>query len=96
MNSLTQSRKISILPLLIALALVVVAPARATPSCRVNTVILALEHFQSGSLDLMCNEFDSYGWFLKTIRGTATEADYCFCRKLAKTSRPNPESERSA
>ena len=67
MNSLTQSRKISILPLLIALALVVVAPARATPSCRVNTVILALEHFQSGSLDLMCNEFDSYGWFLKTI-----------------------------
>ena len=67
MNSLTQSRKISILPLLIALALVVVAPARATPSCRVNTVILALEHFPSGSLDFMCNEFDSYGWFLKTI-----------------------------
>ena len=67
MNPLTQFKKTPILPLLIALALVVVAPARATPSCRVNTVILALEHFQSGSLDLMCNEFDSYGWFLKTI-----------------------------
>jgi len=70
MNSLTQFRKISILPLLIALSLVALAPARATPSCGVNTVILALEHFPSGSLDLMCNEFDSYGWFLKTtVRG---------------------------
>ena len=68
MNSLTQFKKISILPLLIALALVaVVAPARATPACALNTVILALEHYPSGSLDLMCNEFDQYGWFLKTI-----------------------------
>jgi quercetin dioxygenase-like cupin family protein len=32
-----------------------------------DPVRLALEHFPSGSLDLMCNEFDSYGWFLKTI-----------------------------
>jgi quercetin dioxygenase-like cupin family protein len=67
MNPLTQFKKMLILPLLTALSLIVVAPVRATPSCRVNTVILALEHYPSGSLDLMCNEFDSYGWFLKTI-----------------------------
>src|SRR6266404_2037172 len=65
MNPLTQFKKIPILPLLIALALIVVAPARATPSCGVNTVILALGHFPSGSLDLMCNELDLYGWNLK-------------------------------
>src|SRR5437016_10221767 len=58
--------------LLIAPAVVIIAaltavPARATPACGLSTVILALEHFPSGSLDLMCNEFDSYGWFLKTI-----------------------------
>ena len=65
MNPLTQFKKILILPLLIALSLIVVAPARATPSCGLNTVILALEHFPSGSLDLMCNELDLYGWDLK-------------------------------
>ena len=58
--------------LLIAPALVIISvltsvPARATPACGLSTVILALEHFPSGSLDLMCNEFDQYGWFLKTI-----------------------------
>ena len=56
--------------LLIALALGVGAltavPARATPSCGLNTVILALEHFPSGSLDLMCNEFQQYRWDLIT------------------------------
>jgi len=72
MNQLTQFKKIRILPLLIAPALVVIAaltavPARATPACGLNTVILALEHFPSGSLDLMCNEFDQYGWDLKTM-----------------------------
>jgi quercetin dioxygenase-like cupin family protein len=67
MNPLTQFKKILILLLLIALSLIVVAPARATPACALNTVILALEHYPSGSLDLMCNEFDQYGWFLKTI-----------------------------
>src|SRR2546426_3087292 len=66
MNSLTQFKKILILPLLIALSLIVVAPARATPACGVSTVILALEHFPSGSLDLMCNELQQYGWNLKT------------------------------
>ena len=68
MNPLTQFKKILILPLLTALALVVGAvSARATPACGLSTVILALEHYPSGSLDLMCNEFDSYGWFFKTI-----------------------------
>jgi hypothetical protein len=67
MNPLTQFKKIPILPLLIVLTLVAVAPARATSSCALNTVILALEHFPSGSLDLMCNEFDLYGWDLKTM-----------------------------
>ena len=68
MNPLIQFKKILILPLLIALALVVGAvSARATPACGLSTVILALEHYPSGSLDLMCNESQQYGWFLKTI-----------------------------
>ena len=66
-NSLTQFKKILILPLLIALTLVVGAvSARATPPCGLSTVILALEHYPSGSLNLMCNESDLYGWNLKT------------------------------
>ena len=68
MNPLTQFKKTLILPILIALSLVVVAvPSRATPACGLSTVILALEHFPSGSLDLMCNEFDLYGWNLKMM-----------------------------
>ena len=72
MNPLTQFKRILILPLLIALTLVVIAaltavPARATPACGLNTVILALEHFPSGSLNLMCNESDLYGWNLKMM-----------------------------
>ena len=68
MKPLTQFKKMLILPLLIALALVVGAvSARATPACGLSTVILALEHYPSGSLDLMCNESQQYGWFLKTI-----------------------------
>ena len=68
MNPLTQFKKILILPLLTALALVVGGvSARATPACGLSTVILALEHYPSGSLDLMCNESQQYGWFLKTI-----------------------------
>jgi quercetin dioxygenase-like cupin family protein len=66
MNSLTHFKKIPILPLLIALALVVGAvSARATPACGVSTVILALEHYPSGSLDLGCNEVRQFGWFLR-------------------------------
>jgi len=70
MNPLTQFRKIRILRLLIAPTLVGLAaftatPALATPSCGVITEQLALGHFPSGSLNLMCNEFDLYGWDLK-------------------------------
>ncbi|PYJ94323.1 MAG: hypothetical protein DME54_06645 [Verrucomicrobia bacterium] len=68
MNPLTQFNKILILPLLIALSLIVVAPARATPSCgMLPPVTLALGHYPSGLLNLMCNEFDSYGWNLKMM-----------------------------
>src|SRR5437867_6545241 len=56
-----------IAPALVIISVLTAVPARATPACGLSTVILALEHFPSGSLDLMCNEFDSYGWFLKTI-----------------------------
>ncbi len=66
MNPLTHFKKILILPLLIALSLIVVAPARATPQCGVNTEILAVGHYPSGLLNLMCNELDQYGWYLKT------------------------------
>jgi Cupin domain len=56
--------------LLIAPALVIIAaltavPARATPSCGVSTVILALGHYPSGSLDLMCKQLEP-PWDLKT------------------------------
>jgi hypothetical protein len=52
--------------MLTALALVVgTVSVRATPACGLSTVILALEHYPSGSLDLMCNESDQYGWNLK-------------------------------
>src|SRR5213594_4177081 len=58
-------------PLLVAPALIIVAaftavPARATPICGVVTETLAVGHYADGSLDLMCNEFDLYGWNLKT------------------------------
>ncbi len=74
MNPLTQFKKIPILPLLIALALVVcVAPARATPPCGVIPVALApTGHFPSGLLDLMCRELPGtrLPWYLKmNVRG---------------------------
>ena len=83
MNPLTQFKKILILPLLIALSLIVVVPARATPSCGLSTVILALEHFPSGSLDLMCNELQQYGWDLKTkVKGDSDVSKTRFHREL--------------
>jgi quercetin dioxygenase-like cupin family protein len=63
MNPLTQFKKILILPLLIALSLIVVAPARATPLCGVTTVILATGHYPSGLLDLACKDLPL--WDLK-------------------------------
>ncbi len=74
MNPLTQFKKISILPLLIALAVVAVAtltpvPARATPTCGVTTVDLLHPSnppntvqpstFLDGLLDLTCNEINT-------------------------------------
>ena len=71
MNALTQFKKVPILPILIAPALVIIAaltavPARATPACGLASQTLALGHFPNGLLNLMCNEFDQYGWDLKT------------------------------
>jgi len=81
MNPLTQFKKILILPLLIALSLTVVAPARATPSCGVTTVDLLHPNnppntvqpttFLDGLLDLTCNEINTlisgtlYNWNFK-------------------------------
>jgi quercetin dioxygenase-like cupin family protein len=79
MNPLTHFNKIRILPLLIAPALITLAtftpvPARATDSCGVVSVNLldpvSAGYFPNGLLNLMCNEFDQYGWNLKTkIKG---------------------------
>jgi quercetin dioxygenase-like cupin family protein len=81
MNTLTNFKKPQILSLLIAPALVIIAaltavPARATPSCGVTTSNLLYPgqpvdsahaaHFPSGSLDLLCNEMQQYGWGIKT------------------------------
>jgi len=63
--------------LLIAPALAIVAaltavPARATPACAVATefIVGSPTHgapFPNGLLNLMCNEFDQYGWNLKMM-----------------------------
>jgi quercetin dioxygenase-like cupin family protein len=66
-RSLLRRTLLLITPALVIIAVFTAVPARATPACGLNTVILALEHYPSGSLDLMCNEFDQYGWFFKTI-----------------------------
>ena len=75
MNSLTQFKKISILPLLIALSLVAVAPARATPQCGFTSTNLLFPgttmgaYFPSGSLNLMCRS-NLPDWLLNTrVRG---------------------------
>ena len=67
MNPLTQFKKIRILLLLIAPALftLTAVPARATPACALGSQTLAVGHFLNGLLNLKCNEFDQYGWFLK-------------------------------
>jgi quercetin dioxygenase-like cupin family protein len=66
MNPLTQFKKILILPLVIALQLVLAVSAGATPGCALASETLATGHFPSGSLTLMCNELQQYGWNLKT------------------------------
>jgi quercetin dioxygenase-like cupin family protein len=60
-----------IAPALVIIAVLTAVPARATPSCGVTTTNLLspvpFGYFPDGSLDLMCNEFREFGWFLKTI-----------------------------
>ena len=78
MNPLTQSKKIRILPLLVAPAVVALsaltpAPAFATPSCGVVSANLLdpvpVGYFPSGTLDLMCRS-NLPGWLLFTrVRG---------------------------
>ncbi len=81
MNPLTNLKKTRILTLLITPALVALATftpvsARATASCGVITTNLLYPgqpvdtahagHFPDGLLDLLCNEFQQYGWAIKT------------------------------
>jgi quercetin dioxygenase-like cupin family protein len=54
-----------IAPALVIIAVLTAVPARATPVCGVVTETLAVGHYPSGLLNLMCNEFDQYGWDLK-------------------------------
>ena len=70
MNSLTHFKKTQILPLFIAPAVITLVaftpvPARATPACALASQTLAPGHFSNGLLNLKCNEFDQFGWFLK-------------------------------
>jgi quercetin dioxygenase-like cupin family protein len=70
MNPLTHFKKILTLPLLIAPALVALVaftavPAQATLPCALGSQTLAVGHFSNGLLNLKCNEFDQFGWFLK-------------------------------
>jgi quercetin dioxygenase-like cupin family protein len=69
MNPMTHFKKRRILSLLIAPALVALtaftaAPALATPSCGVQTVILATGHYPSGALNLGC-ESENPKWELE-------------------------------
>src|SRR6266404_9863641 len=55
-----------IAPAFVIIAVLTAVPARATPACGLASQTLALGHFPDGLLNLMCNEFDQYGWYLKT------------------------------
>ena len=63
--------KTTTLLILITLTFVVAVPARATLSCGfTGTNLLSpvpFGYFPSGSLNLMCNEFDLYGWNIKAM-----------------------------
>jgi quercetin dioxygenase-like cupin family protein len=75
MNLSTYLKKIHVRPLLtsaalVALALLTPLRAHATPSCALASVTLATGHFPDGSLNLMCDELQAYGWRLRTkIKG---------------------------
>jgi len=66
-RSLLRRTLLLIAPALVIIAMLTAAPARATPSCGLASQTLALGHFPNGLLNLMCNEFDQYGWYLKTM-----------------------------
>jgi quercetin dioxygenase-like cupin family protein len=76
MNPLTHFKKIQIVPLLImsaltALAVFTTPPALATDACHVDTVILAVGHYPSGSLNLGC-ESEIPKWELETrVKGNS-------------------------
>lgn len=61
--------------LLIAPALAIAVPltampAHATPACALASETLSVGRFESGLLNLMCQETRQYGWFFKTnVRG---------------------------
>jgi quercetin dioxygenase-like cupin family protein len=59
-----------IAPALVAIAVLTAVSVRATPVCGVVTETLAVGHYPSGLLDLMCNQSRDLRWFLKTnVRG---------------------------
>ena len=61
-----------IAPALVIIAVLTAVPARATPACALASQTLAVGHFPDGLLNLMCNEFDQYGWYLKTrVKGNS-------------------------
>ncbi len=103
MNPLTNLKKTRILTLLITPALVALATftpvsARATASCGVITTNLLYPgqpvdtahagHFPDGLLDLLCNEFQQYGWAIKTkVKGlTVYEASDPTCTPIIYTA----------
>jgi quercetin dioxygenase-like cupin family protein len=73
MNPLSQFKRIRILPLVVAPALVTLAaftavPARATPGCGFTSTNLSVGTFPSGALNLMCRDLPD--WLLITrVRG---------------------------
>src|SRR5438094_7335585 len=61
-----------IAPALVIIAVLTAVPARATPACGLASQTVALGHFPHGSPNLLCNEFDQYGWYLKTkVKGAS-------------------------
>src|SRR5205807_3695500 len=63
--SLLRRTLLLIAPALVSIAALTAVPARATPACGLASQTLALGHFSNGLLNLKCNEFDQFGWFLK-------------------------------
>src|SRR6266403_5785924 len=70
-----------IAPALVIIAVLTAVPARATPACALASQTLAVGHFPDGLLNLMCNEFDQYGWYLKTrVKGNSDRPEHVASR----------------